>query len=102
MEVAIPHSLAREEVRHRLRSRSHTIADGIPGGMAEVSTSWPSEDRMTLSIGAMGQVINGHIDIEDGQVVFVVALPAALGFVQPIVENAIRQQGQKLLAPPAA
>lgn len=102
MQVAIPHTLGREEVRHRLKSRSHTIADGIPGGMAEVTTSWPSEDRMALSIAAMGQALTGHIDIEDGRVVFVMELPGALGFVQPIVENAIRQQGQKLLAPPAA
>ena len=34
MEVAIPHNLGREEVRNRLRTRSHTLADGIPGGMA--------------------------------------------------------------------
>lgn len=102
MQVAIPHSLGRDEVRHRLKSSSHTIADGIPGGMAQVSTSWPSENRMALSIAAMGQAIDGHVDIEDGQVVFVVELPGALGFIQPIVENAIRQQGQKLLAPPRA
>ena len=102
MQVAIPHALGREEVRHRLKSRSHTIADGIPGGMAQVVTSWPREDRMELTIVAMGQMLTGHIDIEDGRVLFVMELPAALGFIKPIVENAIRQQGQKLLAPPTA
>lgn len=101
MEVAIPHNLGREEVRNRLRSRSHTIADGIPGGMAQVSTAWASEDRMTLDIAAMGQVLAGHIDIEDSQVVLHMELPPALGFLKPIVEGAIRQQGQKLLAPPS-
>lgn len=101
MEVTIPHNLGREEVRNRLRSRSHTIADGIPGGMAQVSTAWASEDRMTLDIAAMGQVLAGHIDIEDSQVVLHMELPPALGFLKPIVEGAIRQQGQKLLAPPS-
>ena len=101
MEVTIPHNLGREEVRNRLRSRSHTIADGIPGGMAQVNTAWASEDRMTLDIAAMGQVLAGHIDIEDSQVVLHMELPPALGFLKPIVEGAIRQQGQKLLAPPA-
>ena len=101
MEVAIPHQLGRDEVRNRLRTRSHMIADGIPGGMAHVTTGWPSEDRMTLDIAAMGQALTGHIDVEDHQVVLHMELPPALGFLKPIVEGAIRQQGQKMLAGPA-
>ena len=100
MRVAIPHRLGRAEVRQRLRANSHRMVDFIPGGMAQVATEWPSEDRMNLSVTAMGQVIDGHIDVEDEQVVFVVALPPALGFLQPMVEGAIRQQGDRLLAPP--
>jgi len=100
MEVAIPHNLGRDEVRNRLRSRSHTLADGIPGGMADVKTAWPSEDRMTLDIAAMGQTLNGYIDVQDAQVVLHVDLPPALGFLEPIVAGAIRQQGQKLLEAP--
>jgi hypothetical protein len=99
MEVAIPHNLGKETVRERLRTRSHKIGEGLPGGMAEVVTSWPSEDRMALSITAMGQVLCGHIDVEEQQVVFFVDLPPALAFVQPIVEGAIRQQGEKMLLP---
>lgn len=100
MEVAIPHQLGRDEVRRRLRENSHTMADSIPGGMAEVTTSWPSEDRMDMAIAAMGQALVGHIDVGDSQVVLHIDLPPALGFLQPIVEGAIRQQGQQLLAPP--
>lgn len=99
MEVAIPHDLGREEVRRRLRENSHRIGDSVPGGMAEVETSWPSEDRMAMSISAMGQSITGHVDIEDDRVMFVMVLPAALGFMQPMVEGAIRDQGRRLLAP---
>ena len=102
MEVAIPHNLGRDEVRNRLRSRSHMIGEGIPGGMADVRTAWPSDDRMTLDIAAMGQVLAGHIDVEDSQVVLHMDLPPALGFLEPIVEGAIRQQGQKLLAGPGS
>lgn len=100
MEVAIPHQLGREEVRRRLRENSHRMADGIPGGMAEVTTSWPSEDRMDMAIAAMGQALVGHIAIDDAQVVLNVDLPPSLGFLKPIVEGAVRQQGQQLLAPP--
>jgi hypothetical protein len=97
MRVPIPHDLPREEVRHRLASRSHEIANFIPGGMADVTTAWPSEDAMTLSVRAMGQGIQGRVLIEDRQVVFEIDLPPALSFVEPMVAGAIRQQGTKLL-----
>ena len=101
MQVAIPHDLGRDEVRRRLRSRSHELAGAIPGGMAEVATDWPSEDRMNMSIHAMGQMLRGHIDIRDREVEVVLMLPPALGFIQPVVESAIRQQGHRLLAAPS-
>ncbi|WP_126173426.1 polyhydroxyalkanoic acid system family protein [Altericroceibacterium xinjiangense] len=98
MRVAIPHDLDKATVRQRLRGNSHTLGDHIPG--AQVATSWPSEDRMTMTVSAMGQSFAGDVEIEERQVVFTLALPPALGFIEPIVEGAIRQQGQKLLAPP--
>lgn len=97
MRVPIAHDLPKEEVRRRLRERSHEIADFVPGGMADVSTGWPDEDRMTLSVKAMGQGIDGQVLIEEGQVVFEIALPPALSFIEPMVSGAIREQGQKLL-----
>ena len=97
MRVPIPHDLPKEEVRRRLSSRSHEIGNFIPGGMAQVSTDWPNEDTMNLSVRAMGQGINGRVLIEERQVVFEVDLPPALAFVEPMVAGAIRQQGTKLL-----
>lgn len=101
MRVAIPHQLGKDEVRRRLQSSSHKIAEHIPGGMAEVTTSWPSEERMTMQIAAMGQNLAGAVEIKAEQVVFTFDLPPALSFVEPIIEGAIRKQGQKLLAPPS-
>ena len=100
MQVAIPHNLGREEVRRRMKARGHEIGDNIPGGMADVKTSWPTEDRMTLTISAMGQVLTGHIDIEDRQVLFEMILPAALSFLKPLIEGAIADRGRRMLEPP--
>ena len=102
MDVAIPHDLGKDTVRERLRTRGHLIGEGIPGGMAEVQTGWPNEDRMTMMVSAMGQSIAAHVDIEEHRIVFVVDVPPALGFVKPIIEGAIRQQGEKLLALPSS
>jgi len=97
MRVAIPYTIPQDQVRERLKSRSHEIADHIPGGMAQVTTDWSSDDRMTLTISTMGQNLHGIVDIEENQLVFEIGLPAALGFLEPIISGAIRQQGQKLL-----
>jgi hypothetical protein len=97
MRVAIPHTIGKDEARRRISSRSHEIADFIPGGVADVSTGWPSEDKMTLFVGAMGQTIAGAIDIEDNQVIFTVDLPPMLSFVEPMIQGAITAKGRKLL-----
>lgn len=97
MRVAVPHSLPREEVRRRLRERSGDIAGHIPGGMAQVTSSWAGEDRMRLSVAAMGTKVDGDVTIEDREVVFTVTLPPALSFFEPIVAKAIASGGQKLL-----
>lgn len=96
MRVAIPHDLDRAEVRRRIKGRSHEIVDFLPD-RADVSTSWPSEDRMTLNVSAMGQSITGDIEIEEGQVVFTINLPGMLSFVEPMIEKAISAKGRKLL-----
>lgn len=100
MRIALPHDLDKATVRERLRARSHEIADHIPGGMAEVETSWPSEDRMDMTVRAMGQDLRGAVELEEKQVVFTVVLPAMLGFIEPMVEKALRSSGQKLLEGP--
>lgn len=102
MEVAIPHALGRDEARRRLHDNSHKMADAIPGGMAQVRTGWPSEDRMTMDIAAMGQVLAGYIEIHDSDVVLHIDLPPALGFLEPIIGGTIREQGRKMLEAPKA
>lgn len=101
MRVPIPHNLGKDEVRRRLQSRSHEIGRFVPGGMADVTTSWPSDDCMNLTVKAMGQGVDGRVLVEEQQVVFEIDLPPALSFIEPMVAGAIRQQGEKLLTGPA-
>lgn len=98
MRFAVPHQLDKEEVRRRFRTRSHEIADHVPGGMAQVDVSWAHDDRMDLTIAALGQQLRGHIDIAEREVVFVFDLPSALGFIEPMIRKAVAAKGQKLLS----
>lgn len=98
MRVAIPHSHGKDEVRRRLQAKSGDIAGLIPGGMADVATGWPNDDTMTLAISAMGQTVGARVELAETEVVFVVDLPPALSFVEPMVRGALEQKGRKLLA----
>jgi len=98
MRVAIPHSLPKAEVRRRMEAKQGDIAGMVPGGMAQIETQWVSEDRMAMVIKAMGQVLNGHVDIEETQAVFDVELPPALSFVEPMIAGTLEQKGRKLLS----
>ena len=100
MRVEIPHNLDKATARERLRANSHKIGEQFPGGVAQVETSWPDEDTMAMHVRAMGQELSGRVELEEGKLVFNVVLPAALSFVEPIISGAIKQSGQKLIAPP--
>ena len=101
MRVEIPHNLDKATARARLRANGHKISDQFPGGMAQVETSWPNEDTMAMHVRAMGQELHGQVELEEGKIVFNVVLPAALSFIEPIISGAIKQSGQKLIAPPS-
>jgi len=97
VRIAIPHSIGKDEARRRIRERSGEIANFVPG-FASVSTAWQGEDRMNLTVGAMGQEMTGAIEVGESEVAFTVELPAALSFVEPMICGQIEAKGRKLLS----
>lgn len=97
MQITLPHKHSRDEVRSRLREHADQLLGQVPGGMADVETTWPEDDRMEISISVMGQVIKGDIAIADSDVTVTLELPFSLMFVQPMIESTIREKGQELL-----
>ena len=100
MRVEIPHNLDKATARERLKANSHKNSEQFPGGMAHVTTTWPNEDTMAMHVQAMGNELHGQVELEEGKIVFNVVLPPALSFIEPIISGAIKQSGQKLIAPP--
>ena len=97
MRVHLDHTLGKDEVRKRMRERSHEIADYFPAGMATIDTSWRDEDTMELVITAVGQRITGAVEIYADEVVIDLQLPPMLGFLRGTIEKAMRNEGTKLL-----
>ena len=97
MRVSIPHSLGRDEACTRIRAREHELANLVPA-LVKVGTSWPDENRMAINVSAMGQGLQGMIEIEDEAMVFTLDLPPALSFAEPMVRGAIEAKAGKLLS----
>ena len=97
MRVPIPHKLGREEARRRLHERSGELPGMMPGGMADVTVTWPSEDRMNLVVKAMGSSVDAAVEVGDSAVTVIVDLPLALKFFEPLIRGAVEKNGQKLL-----
>lgn len=102
MRVPIKHDLPKEEVRKRLRERMPELPAHMPGGSADVSTEWPNEDCMKLSVGALGQTVRTAIHIEETQVIVELDLPPMLSFFKPLIASAVSEKGTKLLSGPAS
>lgn len=97
--IEIPHTLGREEVRRRLASRIGDLPRHIPGGVAQMTTAWPDQDRMTIHLVALGQSANATIDIEDRIVRIKLILPPILSFMTGAISAAIQRGGEELLLP---
>lgn len=97
MRVNLPHDLGREEVRRRMRERSHEIATFFPGGIATVDTSWSDEDQMDLLITVLGKQVSGAVEVYDDHVTIAIDLPLSLSMMKGVLESAVRTEASKLL-----
>lgn len=97
LSVRVPHALGRDELRRRLDSRIGELPSHIPGGMAAVQSRWENSDRMVIEVGAMGQTVTARLDLADDHVQVTATLPASLGFLRPVLENAVKARGSQLL-----
>jgi hypothetical protein len=95
--IDVPHSLGRDEARRRVGARIGELPSHIPGGMAQVRSSWASEHRMALEVSALGQLVSATLDVEERTVRVSLSLPPGLGFVSRALEAAIRDRGARLL-----
>ena len=94
--VDLPHSLGAEEAKGRMQRGFGKLKDHIPGGNAQVESTWEG-NRMNLKVVAMGQEVFGHIDVFDKKVTLELRLPAFLAMFAGPVEAILRKSGTELL-----
>ncbi len=96
IEVDLPHKLGKEEARRRIANNTHKLKEHIPGGSAQVSSTWAG-DTLSLDINALGQAIAAEIEVQERLVRCRVRLPGMLALFAAPIEAALNARGRDLL-----
>jgi hypothetical protein len=94
--IDVPHSLGRAEAKRRMNAGIDKVARHIPGG-GEVSATWPTEDRMAMTITAMGQKVTADLDVEDALVRVKLVVPMMLSFMSGPISGIVKKSAEELL-----
>ena len=79
--VSIPHKLGKAEAHGRLQTWHDAASKRSSATRSLPSTSRWNEDRMDFRVGAMGQTVDGHLEVMQDQVRVEVQLPWILAMI---------------------
>jgi len=94
--VSIPHNLGKAEATRRLRGGMSSVKSQFGDKVASIDETW-SGDRMDFRVGAMGQNVDGHLEVMEEQVRVEVQLPWILAMIAEKAKTFIQKQGTLLL-----
>ncbi len=96
IQVDLPHKLGRDEARRRIANNIHKLTDHIPGGAAQVESSWTG-DELDLNVNALGQTVDAKIGVEESKIRVRVMLPGMLAMFAGPIEAMLQKKGNILL-----
>lgn len=73
------------------------LAAHIPGGAATVTHSWPTADRLALTVATMGVEVPCTVDAEDERLRVKLELPGMLGLMAGPIAAIVTSQGERLM-----
>lgn len=94
--VTIPHQHGKAEATRRLRDGMGQLKSQFGDKLASIDQRWEG-DRMSFSVGAMGQTVTGHVDVMEDSVRVEVNLPWLLSMVADKAKAMIQKQGTLML-----
>jgi hypothetical protein len=94
--VSIPHNLGRAEAARRLQTGMQQMKSQFGDKIASVEETWTG-DRMDFKVGALGQTIDGNLEVLEDSVRVEVQLPWILAVVAEKAKQFINKQGALML-----
>jgi hypothetical protein len=99
MKFDIPHKLGKAEAKRRIEAGIPKLERHIPGG-GTVQADWTGEDRMAMTVTAMGQKVSVDMLVEDAVVHATVAVPLMLSMMAGAISGFVQTSAEKMLAAP--
>ncbi|MFP5432935.1 MAG: polyhydroxyalkanoic acid system family protein [Alphaproteobacteria bacterium] len=96
-EIDIPHTLGRDEAIRRMERGVSKLASHIPGGAATVTHSWPSAERLAVTVATMGVEVPCTVDAEDNRLRVTLHLPGMLSLMSGPIAAIVEKQGERLM-----
>ena len=95
--VVIPHQLGRDEARRRIDGGVDQAKAILGRNKLTLADATWDADRLTFAVGAMGQRVDGTIDVEPEQVTLEIRLPWLLALFAEKAQKALQKEGSLLL-----
>ncbi|MDB5650738.1 MAG: hypothetical protein JWL62_2258 [Hyphomicrobiales bacterium] len=96
MTISIPHQLGAQEATRRLREGLEQMRIDYGTKLAAADIAW-KEQHADLRVGALGQMIDGTLDVTDDQVNVSVLLPWVLAAMSDKVARFLKRAGNDSL-----
>jgi hypothetical protein len=94
--ISIPHQLEKDEAVQRLKSGLGGVRTNY-GHLFSIDQEVWTGDTLQFRVSAIGQAVNGTIDVADDHVTLQVYLPWLLAKIAEAVQPLIRKEGTLLL-----
>jgi hypothetical protein len=99
MQFDIPHKLGKAEAKRRIEAGIPKLGRHIPGG-GTVQAEWTGEDRVLMTVTAMGQKVSVDMLVQETSVHATVIVPMMLSMMAGAISGFVQTSAEKMLAPP--
>lgn len=92
VEVRVPHSLGRDEVKRRLEAAVGRARDEFGEKIGDLDASWDSDERLRLLLSVMGMQIDSEVEIQASELLVRVQIPGMAGLFAGRIKQGIEDR----------
>ena len=92
VEVRVPHSLGRDEVKRRLDAAVGRARDEFGEKIGDLDASWDGDERLRLLLSVMGMQIDSEVEIQASELLVRVQIPGMAGLFAGRIKQGIEDR----------
>jgi len=92
IEVRVPHSLERDEVRRRLDTALVTAREQYAASVGDIEASWEGDDRLRVLLTVSGMKFDGTVDILVEELVVDLRMPGMAALFSGRIREGIQER----------